>query len=924
VRFVSLARATLPFASLALIASASGCRSLGGSPGGGAVAPDGTLAPGAMGGPRSRVSTRLGNGVTLVVEENHAAPVAAIQVWVAGGAAADPPPLAGAAHLYEHLLFAGTRRRPDGGAARDIDAVGGTLGAWTGLDETVFHATVAAPFVELALDVLGDAVSGPTFAPAAVAEAKRAATAELARQAADPGQQAADRVRAALFADGAYARPVLGTPGTVSALTREALASRFAECYVGSAMTVVVVGDVQAAAVRAAVARAFAGVPAGKRPDSVEPGGQAPVTAAATALAGSSADGALALGVRAVPADPAEAAALDLIATLLARGDEARLTRELVDNHQVATAVHSFTFRGRDRAILQLVVAPAGQRSEAAAAALLDETLRLAREEVPAEELARARALLLADLARGEEGAEGHARRLGWERAVLGRDDAAAGYRARLERLDPPSLRAAAARLLRPDTLALAVVEPPRAHASLDAESERLRALLVAATAPPPEVAQKAAPPPPGDLVRVTTPAGVRVVVLRDPGAPSVAVEAAWAGGGRAEDAASNGAAALIAALLDRGTRSRSATQIATDMRALGGSLAGVADRNHLGLRAELLPGTWRRGLAVMADCLLRPSFPAAELDGGRRVVIDRARSGDGDPARAAWKLFREALWPDQPFRLESAGTPASLASLSHVRLLDHYRRRYPLDRLVLAVVGDIDPRDVAAAVVSLFAERGAGLRALSAAPPPLGAQPGRHEPVTLFGTTDRDRAEIILGYPGAPVGDPDRPALEVLAEVLQARGGRVSGAGAAPFGALAARGFDPGYVALTAGARPADVDATVARLRAAVAEVLASGVTPDEASRAGNRLAGQRALELRSRAAIADAVAQDEAFGLPPLSYRAGPERLAHVTAPDVVRAARRFLDPQHEAIAVVRPEERPARSESASRAAHAAAEAR
>ncbi len=919
---MSLARATLPFASLAVIglaiASAAGCRSLGGSPGAGAVAPDGTLAPGAMGGPRSRVATRLPNGVTLLVEENHAAPVVAIQVWVAGGAAADPPGLAGAAHLYEHVLLAGSRRRPAGAAGRDIDAVGGTLGAWTGLDETVFHATVAAPFVELGLDVLGDVLTGPTFAPAAVEEAKRAAAAELARQAADPAQQAADLVRSALFGDGAYGRPVLGTPATVSAITPEALASRFTECYVGSAMTVVVVGDVQAAAVRTAVTRAFAAVPSARRAAAVEAGGRAPVLAPAAAIAGSGTDGALALGVRAVPADPAEAAALDLIAVLLARGDEARLTRELVDNHQVATAVRSFTFRGRDSALLQLVVTPVAQRGELAAGALLDETLRLAREEVPADELARARALLLADLARGEEGSEGHARRLGWERAVLGQDDAVDRYRARLDRLDPPSLRSAAARLLRPGVLALAAVEPPRAHAApaaesqrLAAESQRLRARLAAATAPPPVVAEKAAPPPAGDLVRVTTPAGVRVVVLRDPGAPSVAIEGAWAGGGRSEDAASNGAAALIAALLDRGTRSRSAAQIATDLRALGGSLSGVADRNHLGLRAELLPATWRRGLAIMADCLLRPSFPAAELDGGRRVVIARARSGDGDPARAAWKLFRQALWPDQPFRLEPAGTPASLASLTHVRLLDHYRRRYPLDRLVIAVVGDVDPREVAAAVVSLFSDHTerdgvAGSGGPGAAAATLSAEPARREPVTLFGTTDRDRAEIILGYPGLPIADPDRPAVEVLAEVLQARGARMNQPDSVPFGALAAPGFDPGYIALTAGARPADLDATVARLRAAVAEVLASGVTADETTRAANRLAGQRALELRSRAAIADAVALDEAFGLPPLSYRARPERLARVTAADVVRAAHRILDPQREAIAAIRPEAR------------------
>jgi zinc protease len=878
------------------------------------VAPDAPLAVGAIGGPRSRVSTRLPNGVTVVIEENHAAPVVAIQVWVAGGASADPPAQAGAAHLYEHLLFAGTRRRPAGTAAREIEAVGGRLGAWTGLDETVFHATVASPFFELGVDVLGDALSAPTFPAAAVEQAKRDALAELARQASDPAQQATDMVREALFADGAYARPVLGTAATVQAFTSQSLAAHFAESHAGGAMTVVVVGDVTSAAARASVTRAFGVVPAGPAPTALDPGGRAPIAAVATvAASASSPDGALALGIRAVPADPAQAAALDLLAAVLARGDEARLPRELIDNRQVATGVHALTFRSRAGAMLELVASPAPQRSEAAAGALVEETVRLAREEVPADELAAARALLLADLARGEEGVEGRARRLGWARALLDGDDAGERYRARLERMDGPTLRAAAEKLLRPGTLALAVVEPgrgtdpARARTAMDAEAGRLRAMLSAASAPVVAAAGTAPSAPAGDLVRVTTAAGVRVVVLRDPGAPSVAVQATWAGGGRAEERASNGAAALIAAMLDRGTRARSAAQITADVRGLGGSMSGIADRHHLGLRAEWLPATWRRGLAIMADCLLRPSFPASELDGGRRVVIDRARSGDGDPARAAWKLFREAVWPDQPFRLEPAGTPASLAGLTRMRLLDHYRRHYPLDRLVVAVVGDVEPREVAAVAGALFAWTQPGPRPVASPPPaPLG-EPSRREPVTVFGKTDRDVAEIILGYPGPPPGDPDRPALEILAEVLRARAARAAaGAAPVPVGAVASRGLDPGFVALSARCAPAVVDATVAHLRSVVAEVVAGGVTDDETSRVARRLAGERALELRSRAAIADALALDEAFGLPPLTYRGAPERLSRVTAADVARVARRVFDPQREAIAVVRPEER------------------
>jgi zinc protease len=931
VRCVSLA-------SLAVLAAAAGCRSLG-APGSAGPAPDAPLAVGAIGGPRSRVSTRLANGVTVVVEENHAAPVVAIQVWVAGGASADPPAQAGAAHLYEHLVFAGTRRRPAGTAPREIEAVGGRLGAWTGLDETVFHATVASPFFDLGVDVLGDALSAPAFPPAAVEQAKREAVAELARQASDPAQQATDMVRAALFAGGAHARPLLGTPATVQAFTPQSLAARFAESHVGGAMTVVVVGDVTAAAARASVARAFAAVPAGSAPPAPDPGGRGTIApAAAVAASASSPDGALALGIRAVPADPAQAAALDLLGAVLARGDEARLPRELIDNRQVATAVHALTFRSRAGAMLELVVSPGPQRSETAAGALVEETLRLAREEVPPDELAAARALLLADLARGEEGVDGRARRLGWARALLDGDDAGERYRARLERIDGPALRDAAQKFLRPGSLALAVVEPARAadptrpragdparaRGALEAEAGHLQAMLSAATAPAAAATGPAPAAPAGDLVRVTTAAGVRVVVLRDPGAPSVAVEAAWAGGGRAEERASNGAAALIAVMLDRGTRARSATQIAADVRALGGSMSGIADRHHLGLRAEWLPATWRRGLATMADSLLRPSFPASELDGGRRVVIDRARAGDGDPARAAWKLFREAVWPDQPFRLEPAGTPASLAGLTRMRLLDHYRRHYPLDRLVVAVVGDVEPREVAAAAGALFAWTQPGPRPVASPPPATPGEPARHEPVTVFGKTDRDVAEIILGYPGPPPGDPDRPALEILAEVLRARAARGdAGAAPVPVGAVASRGLDPGFVALSARCAPAVVDATVAHLRSVVAAVVAGGVTDDETSRVARRLAGERALELRSRAAIADALMLDEAFGLPPLTYRAAPDRLSRVTAADVARVARRVFDPQREAIAVVRPEERPPRAQAAG-AAPAQAQAR
>ena len=705
---------------------------------------------------------------------------------------------------------------------------------------------------------------------------------------------------------GAYGRPLLGRADTVAAFTRQALVAHFAQTYVGANMTVVVVGDVDARAARQAVARLFAAVPRGRPaaqatadPASPSPSGPHALLSTAAGLEAGVAIGFLVASPRAQ-----EAAALDLIAALLARGGEARLARELVDNRQVATAVHGLTFRGRRSTLLALLLAPVPQRSEAAARAAIDEALRLGRDEVPADELGRARAALRSDLGRGADGVEGRARRLGFATAIADDDGYEARYQAALEALDPPALRVAAAKLLRPEALTLAVLDPGSAR-GLAAETARLQAIVAGTAArndrPPAAVTAAEVG---GDVVRAVGPSGLRILVLRDRAAPMVAVEAAWAGGSRAEEAGSSGAGALIAALLDRGTRTRSAAQIAADLQALGGAMSGFSDGSHFGLRAEFLPGAWSGGLALLADCLLRPSFPAGEVDGSRRVVIDRARVADGDPARAAWRLFREALWPGHPFRFDPLGSAGSLAALGRVRLLDHYRRHYPLSRLVVAVVGDVDPQEVVATLTALFADAAAGTP--PAEPPP---EPLHTEPVTLFHATDKDVAEIVLGYPGAPLRDADRPALEVLAEVLRARGGPLDrGLAATPnvyrFGAASAAGVEPGQLAVSLACAPAAADAAVAALRATLAELAANGAPAAEVERAARRLAGERALALGAEAAIADALATDEAYGLPLMSYRQVPSALARVTATDVSRAARRFIDPKRETIAVVRPE--------------------
>ena len=105
----------------------------------------------------------LPNGLCVVLLEDHHAPVVAMQTWVRFGSADEGPVVAGIAHVFEHMLFKGTERFPNGEIASLIEGAGGTVNAWTSYDETVYHVTLSSRFWETGFDVLSDAVLHSLF-----------------------------------------------------------------------------------------------------------------------------------------------------------------------------------------------------------------------------------------------------------------------------------------------------------------------------------------------------------------------------------------------------------------------------------------------------------------------------------------------------------------------------------------------------------------------------------------------------------------------------------------------------------------------------------------------------------------------------------------------------------------------------------------
>ncbi len=905
---------TLPLVALTAGLTAGGCRSpkepivvadLVGDP-------TGPAAPLPPSGPETRVEMTLPSGLRVILEESHVAPVVALQLWAGVGSADDPPEMSGLAHLFEHTLFASTKRRAAGQIAREIDAAGGTFRAWTSFDQTAYQILLAAPYADTGLDILADVLTGATFDAAEVERARKLVAVELRQADESADRAAAQALFRAAFSVHPYGRPVLGTDAGVAAVTREQLAAAYQRIYGGRNLTLVAVGDFSAPALKDKVAAAFASLRKGEAPGArrIEPAQAAPRT---IVLGRDLPDTQLWMAFHTPAVTHDDVPALDLLSAILGQrsGRGGRLEQRLVRSRQLAIAASSYTFASRDGGLFVAGATMAPGRLEEPARALLDEVLRLAREDVSPDELDAARAQALAGVLRDQETPAGYARKLGFFASIGGDIAREEAYRARLAMLTPADLRAVAGRYLRAPAIASAAlvssrgvtggrgaVDPIKLAARLDAvwaagdarADRRFAAVPIAR---------------PGDeVVRVVLPSGLRVLVLRDPSAGFVDVQAMWPGGLRYEDARSNGISNLIAAMLTRGTKGRAGWQLAAELDAMPGTLAGFSTRNALGMRAALPGAEWERGLELLADCIVNPQFSEDELERQRRGVLEQIRAQERDAASAAFQLFASTLWTRHPYRMPELGSADTVASLSRRRLVDHYRRYYGIAGLTIAVVGNVAPARVVAKLQSLLGDGGAAPET-----PPVPVEPARVEPVEVFRAMPADDAQVVLGYPGTTLRDPDRFTLEVLAEILSGPSGRLASAfrDQRPFvrgsTARSFAGIDPGSLSIAFQCRAQNLDASVAAARAELVRVVERGVTADEVGRARRYLIGAHAVALEPRSAIAAALVSGEIAGQGPRDFRRYGDAIGRITPADVQRVARKFMDPRHEVIAVVRP---------------------
>lgn len=885
-------------AALCCLLLTDACRPTGpyAAPGTRALAPLARTAAGEEEGGQRRWT--LGNGLTVVLEKSHATSVVALQAWIGGPAEGDDTAGARAAMLDR---LQGVDERSPG--VRRVLALGGATDVWSDPDASLLEVVVAGAFQEEGLAALSRMLREPNLDPEAIEDARAAVVEWRRRSVADPRQRVV-----ALSMRGA--RDVPARPGervAVEPVGHDDLAAEHRRRYVGANVVVVMVGALaEESRLRPLLEATLGTLPRGHRhearPSSVGVGPRA------LAYGDPVGDRHLLLEFSLPPAREVDRPALDVLAAALGQGAASRLRREVVLTRQAAVQASARLVAGRTRGVFIIdSIVPADGSPDASLRALLAEWQHVRAADLETEDFERGRTLVEAARARARSTPAGRARQLGFCEIVVGDSGCDRRYDARLRTLAPSDVRAAAARALSPEALAFWYPTPAGGR------EEAVAARLAAAVRDPAwSASSQDASDATASILRQVLPGGPTVILARDPGAALVSIRATWDGGVRVEDQRTAGAARLIAALLPRGTRSRTGDALDRALAGLGATLYGVAGRSSLGLQADVPARRLPAALEIVGDALLHPSFAEGELEIERRLLLDQSRARAEDPRRAVVQQFHEALWPGHPNRQDPLGLPHSVATLDRRRLLAHFRTHYPPERLVIAVVGDLDPVRTLAQLGAIFRDGSASFGADERRAPP----PGRPAPPVVAGPVRVARpaqvasAHAVLGFPAVPRGHPDQPALAVLARILGAPAGRLPSALvrqrhlAESVEVIDIDATDAGYIAVRLETRPEDLDATCERVRAILREIASDPPAPEEIESARRYLIGAEALRLQDGAARAAELASNEARGLGHDFHAGHAARIMAVTAGDVARVARATFQAEREVLSIIVPE--------------------
>jgi zinc protease len=861
----------------------------------------------------------LPNGLAIVVREDHRLPTLTAMLAYRVGSVNEPEGLTGVSHFFEHMVFKGSTKYKRG----DIDLVtyrcGGENNAYTTHDMTGYWFHVHSSHLDSVLDILADTLGNSTLDPKEFDLERGPVLQEMNIWLDGPWGELERMLEKTIYTKSRYRHPVLGWREDIEKLTRDRMMEYYKAYYKPNNASLIIVGDVRREDVFRRVEKHFGAIPRGKDADEAYGAEPAQTQERKVEIKTELPSDRFIMAFRTDKAGSDADLTLDVIATILGEGRNSRLKTKLVKDLGIAGEenVEVFNYSRRHEGVfyVQVEVALDGSPDQARKAAI-EELEKVTAKPVTDRELRRAKNLLRSKFAFDLESQNELVSKMGYFEA-LGQPDYVRTYMDRIEAITPEQVLAVAKQTFRPENRTVAVGHakakkvsaepgPPRGPPKRTTTPKRLAGAGGASY----RQAVGGAPVL-GEVLEEKLPNGVTLLVKKRSDVPVLAVRAVVNAGPLFEAEEKAGLAELVGSLLDEGIedgdRRKSAEELADEVEFVGGRY----ETGTQGVAVKVLSEHSEVAFNLVRDLMRYPSFPKDRFEKLREDQIAEIESMDQEPSHVARRLFYENAYRGHPYHRPSIGSAKTVKALTLDDVRAYHRRLFRPENAFVVAVGDIDPATALRELRARF-ESWKGEGPWTAPVVPKAVKQAEARVVTQ--TYKASQVRIHLGHVGIERTDPDFFALRVLETILLTSPGftnrlaknvrDLQGLAYDVNGSITAgAGLSAGPFQVALGVEAKDKDKGLKAVLKELTQFLKDGPTEEEVQDARSYLLSSFVSSWETAEDLAEYLVALKRYGLGydyAVKYH---QAVGAVTPAEVLRVARKHVDPDRLTTVIVGP---------------------
>ena len=834
---------------------------------------------------------KLDNGLTVIIKENHAAPVVAVNFWVKTGAAYETDSEKGLSHFIEHMMFKGTEKRKVGDIDKEIKSLGCYNNAFTSYDATNYVIVLPSEQVEKALDIDYDALTASAFDESEMNNEREVILTELYRGLDNPDVLLWQKFMNLAF-DKYYKDPIIGYAGTLKDYTRAQLYAYYKKHYTVENLIIVVSGDVDKNKALLSVKKTFGAIKPSETPASaVEPAIQGPEKQELRykTFSGQIEGRYLAIGFRIPDALSEDIPKLEILAKVLGGSESSPLYRVIKEDKQLVDEIDCDLFTGKFGGLFVIAANVREGKYAEVMQEIFTQIDRLKLEGIKSEEIMRVKSDISREEAKDDMQVENMAINLG-HYELLGDYKLFYKYNDTVKRVLDTDLKDVMAKYLNPQYADIVLYYPEKNEAEFKKYKSVDDIKKFVNYTNPEKLSEE------GRVTKTVLPNGITLIHKKLTNAGVIDIKAEYRGGivyESTDQGYYKGITNLMLSSMLKGTKNMEYAELARRLDDIGAVLNKDIKRDAFGWSAEVVPANLEEFMNLFADININPSFPVEEVKKEKEDILNQIKQIKDNPPAYLNKIFNELFFDWHPYGYPVMGEPETVKRITVNKLKNWHDSYVTANNLIISVVGNVD----ADYMKALINEKFAGLKKGKDSRPKLPVRISTEKKISRE-VIDKNQSHIMIGFMGPKTNSDDYFPMRVLDNILS------GGMDSRLFTEIREkrnlcytvfstfeRNIENGAFRIYTGTSPENEKKAVDEIFVVLQDLVDKGVTDAEVKSAKSYIIGMFKVGLQDYMAQADSYLSYELWGMGYKKVDEFIDEINKVTKAQVNAAAKKFI---------------------------------